>query len=91
MLSGWFCFVQTEDGKVVAVHHAKDENDDAINFKKSVAAGFQANLKGTEEEEEIDPQSNHIAHYRYTLVGKSTYKHLMEYYVCMGSNKRKVK
>lgn len=66
VLSGWFCFVQTDDGKVVAVHHASTELDDAINFKKSIAAAFQANFKGTEQEEEADPQSNHIAHYRYT-------------------------
>lgn len=68
MLSGWFCFVQTEDGKVAAVIHGKHENDDAINFKKSIAAAFQNNLKGTDEEEEVDPQSRHTAHYRYTTL-----------------------
>ena len=65
-LSGWFCFVQTEDGKVVAVHHASNEDEVAISFKKSIAAAFQANFKGTDEEKEIDPQSDHIAHYRYS-------------------------
>lgn len=64
LLSQWFCFVQTEDGKVVAVHHAIDENESAIDLKKSIAAAFQANFRGTEEEKESDPQSDHIAHYR---------------------------
>ena len=57
--------MQASDGKIVAVHHAVDETDDAVDFKKSVAAAFQANFKGTEQEEEDDPQSDHIAHYRY--------------------------
>ena len=65
LLSGWFCFVQTSDGKIVAVHHASNENNDAVDFKKSIAAAFQANFKGTEQEEEDDPQSDHISHYRY--------------------------
>ena len=65
LLSGWFCFVQTSDGKIVAVHHASNESSDALNFKKSIAAAFQANFKGTEQEEEDDPQSDHISHYRY--------------------------
>ena len=66
LLSGWFCFVQTADGKVVAVQHASDDGESAVNLKKSIAAAFQANFKGTEEEIESDPQSEHIAHYRYT-------------------------
>ena len=49
----------------MSVHHASDENNDAVDFKKSIAAAFQANFKGTEQEEEDDPQSDHIAHYRY--------------------------
>ena len=56
--------MQTSDGKVIAVQHRKDESSDAVDFKKSVAAAFQANFKGTEQEEEDDPQSDHIAHYR---------------------------
>ena len=65
LLSQWFCFVQTDDGKVVAVQHASDERQSAIDMKKSIAAAFQANFRGTEEETESDPQSEHIAHYRY--------------------------
>ena len=65
LLSGWFCFVQTADGKVVAVQHASDDGESAVNLKKSIAASFQANFKGTEEEIESDPQSEHISHYRY--------------------------
>ena len=59
--------MQTSDGKIVAVHHASDESSDAVDFKKSIAAAFQANFKGTEQEEEDDPQSEHIAHYQYVL------------------------
>ena len=63
-LAGWFCFVQTAEGKVSSVYHESTENSEAINLKKSIVAAFQANFKGTEEEEEIDPQSKHISHYR---------------------------
>ena len=62
-LAGWFCFVQTAEGKVSSVYHESTENSEAVNLKKSIVAAFQANLKGTEEEE-IDPQSKHISHYR---------------------------
>lgn len=57
--------MQASDGKVVTVQHSSDDNDDAVDFKKSIAAAFQANFKGTKLEEEYDPQSDHIAHYRY--------------------------
>ena len=64
LLSGWFCFVQTVEGKVATVSYASTEDLQAVNLKKSIAAAFQANFKETEEEEEIDPQSTHISHYR---------------------------
>ena len=63
-MSGWFCFVQTDSGKIMAVHHAAEESDEAVDFKKSIAAAFQANFKGTGQEKEDDPQSEHTAHYR---------------------------
>ena len=63
-LAGWFCFVQTAEGKVSSVYHETTENSEAVNLKKSIVAAFQANFKGTEEEEEVDPQSKHISHYR---------------------------
>lgn len=66
-LSEWFCFVQTEDGKVVAVHHPHSDKPDIVNFKKSIAAAFQSNFKQTENEEEEDPQSKHTSHYRCAL------------------------
>ena len=68
LLSQWFCFIQTDDGKVVAVEHASDEKQGAIDLKKSIAAAFQANFRGTEEEKESDPQSEHISHYKYVLI-----------------------
>lgn len=71
LLSRWFCFVQTEDGKVVTVQHASNEQISAVDIKKSIAAAFQANLKGSEEEIESDPQSDHISHYRYSNLHSS--------------------
>ena len=50
---------------MVAVQHASNERQSAIDLKNSIAAAFQANFGGTEEEIESDPQSEHIAHYRY--------------------------
>ena len=64
LMAGWFCFVQTTEGKVATVFHSGNDNPEAVNLKKSIAAAFQANFRGTEEEEEIDPQSMHISHYR---------------------------
>ena len=64
LMAGWFCFVQTVEGKVATVFHASTSDPQAVNLKKSIAAAFQANFKRTEEEEEIDPQSIHISHYR---------------------------
>ncbi len=63
MFAGWFCFVQTDDGKVVTIYHSKDDLPDIVNFKKGVASAFQDNFKHTEEEEEDDPQSKHRSHY----------------------------
>ena len=61
-LSGWFCFVQSSEGQVVSVFHSRDEDVEAVNLKKSIAAAFQANFRGTEQEIEIDPQSKHVSH-----------------------------
>ena len=63
-MADWFCFVQTEDGKVVAVHHSPRESQNTVDFKRAIAAAFQANFKGTNEETGSDPlQSTHVAHY----------------------------
>ena len=62
-MSGWFKFVQTEDGSVPAVIHQNAEDSDALNFKKSIVAAFQANFKGTSRKVEADPQSIHVAEY----------------------------
>ncbi|CAI8021652.1 hypothetical protein GBAR_LOCUS12822 [Geodia barretti] len=64
-LSGWFCFVQTTFGQVVSVFHSTTEEVEVVNIKKGIASAFQANLRGTTEETEIDPQSKHISHYSY--------------------------
>ncbi len=56
--------MQTDSGKVVAVYHSQDDLPDIVNFKKSVASAFQSNFMHTGEEEEDDPQSRHMSHYR---------------------------
>ena len=63
LLAGWFCFVQTEDGKVVTVQHSPRETEKTVDFKRAIAAAFQANFKGTSEAMESDPQSTHMSHY----------------------------
>lgn len=63
LFSNWFCFVQNSHGKVVAVYHSPSDNDQAVMFKKGIAAAFQANFRGTNEEEETDPGSSHTSHY----------------------------
>ena len=65
LLAGQFCFVQVENGHVVEVFYEEDSNPEGVNLKKSIAAAFQANFQNQEEEEEEDPQSSHMAHYRY--------------------------
>ncbi len=60
--------MQTEAGKLMSVYHAKSDSHDIVNFKKGIAAAFQTNLNGAGEEEEVDPQSVHISHYRYWYV-----------------------
>ena len=64
LFGGQFCFVQTEDGHVVAVYYEEGSHPEGINLKKTIAAAFQANFRNQEEEEEQDPQSLHVAHYR---------------------------
>ena len=63
MMSGWFKYVQTEDGSIPAIFHAKGEDVAALNFKKGLTAAFQANFKGTSSKVEADPQSIHVAKY----------------------------
>ena len=64
LLSQWFCFVQTADGKVVAVQHPSSESSEVVNLKKGIAAAFQTNFKGTTEEQEEDTMSQHVATYK---------------------------
>ena len=67
LFSGQFCFVQVETGRVVEISYEEDSHPEGVNLKKSIAAAFQANFQNQEEEEEEDPQSLHMAHYRYRL------------------------
>lgn len=72
LMSQWFCFVQTEDGKIVAVQHPSKENTEVVNFKKNIAAAFQANFKGTADEVEEDTMSLHHSYYRFVLCGTTS-------------------
>ena len=63
MMKGWFKFVQTEDGSIPAVFHSRSEDSAAVNFKKTIAAAFQANFEGTASKMEADSQSIHKAKY----------------------------
>ena len=65
MMSGWFKFVQTEDGSVPAIFHDNEDDLASINFKRGISAAFQANFKGTNRKVETDPQSLHVAKYTY--------------------------
>ena len=65
MMSGWFKFVQTEDGSVPAVFHNNGDDSGIINF---ISAAFQANFKGTSRKVEADPQSLHVAEYTYVAI-----------------------
>lgn len=64
LVSGWFKFVQVEDGSIPAVYHDNGEDVDVINIKKQITAAFQANFKGTGSRLEADPQSLHMVQYR---------------------------
>ena len=67
-MSKWFCFAQSTTGKILGVFHPKNEENEIINFKKSIAAAFQANFKGTSEEDEGDSQTFHHSHYKYIYI-----------------------
>ena len=64
LVSGWFKFLQTEDGSISAVYHSREEKSNIVNFKKTITAAFQANFKKTKTKVEADPQSVHVAEYR---------------------------
>lgn len=64
-MQGMFHFVQTEDGSIPATFYSREEDEETINTKKSIVSAFQANFLGTKVKEEADPQSMHMAEYRY--------------------------
>ena len=63
-LKGEFCYIQTNDGKIVSVHFNHTENQQSLNIKKGIAAVFQANFDNAEEIIESDPGSSHVSHYK---------------------------
>ena len=67
LMMGWFQFVQTEDGSIPATYYSREENQEIVNTKKAIVSAFQANFLGTTTKEEADPQSMHMAEYRYVM------------------------
>lgn len=65
LLSEWFCFIQSNEGKILSVQYSPTEAREVVNIKKGIAAAFQANFKKTEVEVEQDIQSKHYSHYRF--------------------------
>ena len=62
--SGWFQFVQTEDGTIPLTLYSREEDANIINIKKAIVSAFQSNFHGKAEKEESDPQSQHKSQYR---------------------------
>ena len=63
VMTGWFQFVQTEDGSIPVTLFSREEDQQVINIKKAIVSAFQANFGGTRMKEEADPQSLHMAEY----------------------------
>ena len=63
-IQGKFCYVQTKDGKIAAIHFSPTDNHDRINIKRGIASAFQANFDHQREVEESDPGFPHISHYK---------------------------
>ena len=64
-LAGELCYVQTVDGKIVAIHHEMTDSFEGVNIKRSIASIFQANYNTiTKDVEEVDAGSVHTSHYR---------------------------
>ena len=52
----------------MSVHHNQNESAQVVNFKKGIAAAFQANFNNTHIEMEEDTQSKHHAKYRLLII-----------------------
>ena len=59
-----FCFVQTDDGRIVDVMYPSGENIQVANIKKSIASAFQASFKYEPTREEADAGGVHRATYK---------------------------
>ena len=57
LFDGQFCFVQTENGRIVEVHSEEGSHPEGLNLKKTIAAAFQAHFH-PEEDEEQDTQAD---------------------------------
>ena len=52
----------------MSVHYNPTEKLQIVNYKKGIAAAFQANFKKTAVEIEEDTQSRHYSHYRFVIL-----------------------
>ena len=57
LYEGHFCFIQTENGRVVEVHNEEGSHPEGLNLKKTIAAAFQANFNRKEISEQ-NPEAN---------------------------------
>ena len=65
--SGWFQFIQTDDGTIPVTLYSREEDATIINIKKAIVSAFQADFLAKGDKDETDPQSQHKAQYRYTV------------------------
>ena len=64
-LKGELCYIQTSDGRIVAIHHGMTGSHDGINIKRSIVSTFQANFNGSKQDvKETDQGSIHNSHYK---------------------------
>ena len=64
-LKGELCYIQTSDGRIVAIHHGMTGSHDGINIKRSIVSAFQANFNGSKQDvKETDQGSIHTSHYK---------------------------
>ena len=61
--SGWFQFIQTDNGVIPVTFYSREQDANIINIKKAIVSAFQINSLGEKLRSESDPQSQHISNY----------------------------
>jgi len=63
-LKGEFCYLQTDNRKIVSVHCSPTDDHKGINIKRGIASSFQAKFGIKIKTEKSGPGSLHVSHYR---------------------------